>query len=248
MTELLNFLSPIRDFAAKPAPFQIETFAWYLHEVCGKERIQTADLARCFDNAHLPRPANVGASVAKLCSKKPARMLKDGLGYRLAAPARNEIADILPARSSAVKATHLLSSLLNKLTDVRQRSFLNETLLCFQAGAYRACIVMAWNLAYSSLLERIISSGLAAFNSQINTHGFKVPIVKYEDFAELKEGQVLSISRAAKIIGKESAKTLEEKLGKRNTAAHPSNSTVSSVTAEEVIFDLVENIVLKPVL
>jgi hypothetical protein len=38
---------------------------------------------------------------------------------------------------------------------------------------------------------------------------------------------------------------LKEKLEKRNTAAHPSDMTISSIAAEDVIFDLVENVILK---
>ena len=74
------------------------------------------------------------------------------------------------------------------------------------------------------------------------------PIQNRQDFADLKESDILKICRAARLISGETLKSLDEKLGKRNTAAHPSTVIVGTATAEEVIFDLVENILLKTAL
>jgi hypothetical protein len=105
---------------------------------------------------------------------------------------------------------------------------------------------MAWNLAYSDMVDRIYASGLEKFNSQVGTHNFKRKIVDRSDFSDLKESDVIKISRAAKLISGETLKLLEEKLGTRNSAAHPSGKVITVVSAEEVIVDLLENIVLNP--
>jgi hypothetical protein len=248
VSDILDFVEPISDFSFKSAPFMIEAFAWYLHEVKERERVSTGDLAICFEKAHIPKPANIAASLAKLCGRKPARFIRDSKGYRLSVHARKELGELLPVRATAVKATRVLTELLVRVAEPTQKAFLQETLVCFNHHAYRAAIVMIWNLVFSDVLDRIFMNHLQLFNSQVGTHGFKNVIQKRSDFAEMKESQVIALARAAKILSKESMKVLDEKLNKRNTAAHPSTVVVGVTTAEEVIFDLVENILLKPVL
>ncbi len=246
MSDVLEFVEQISAFSSKPAPYLIEAFAWYLHEVRKRERVSTSDLALCFDAAHIPRPSNISSSLAKLCNRKPPRFIRDSKGYRMSVHARKELGELLPVRATAVKTTRLLTELLTRISDSSQKTFLQETLVCFKNHAYRAAVVMAWNLAFSDVLDRIFSDNLQVFNSQVGSHGFKQPIKSRSDFADMKESQIIALARTAKILSKESVKILEEKLGKRNTAAHPSSVVVSVTTAEEVIFDLVENIILKP--
>ena len=226
----------------------IEVFAWYLHEVKRKDRFVSSDIAACFDAVHIARPANIPQAIARLAAKSPPRVLKDSKGYRLHQDARKKLGELLPQRATSVATTALLNDLLSRVSDPAQKVFLTETLACFKHHAYRAAVVMAWNLAFSDVLDRILLHHLAAFNTGVGTHNLKKPIVDRVDFEKLKESEVIKIAAAAGILGKESVKKLEEKLGKRNTAAHPSTVVVSVATAEEVIFDLVENIVLRQTL
>jgi hypothetical protein len=244
MSDVLDFVAPIKDFSTRPTPFVIEAFSWYLHEVEQRAHLTSGDIGRCFDDAHLPRPANIASSLAKLCERKPARMIRDSNGYRLSIDVRTGLAALLPVRATSVKATRLLEDLTQRISQPMQKTFLEETLVCFRHGAYRASIVMAWNLVFSDLLDRVLEKHLPSFNSQVGTHGFKHPIRARDQFADLKESQIIAIARAARILSKEVAKVLEEKLSKRNTAAHPSTVAVSVTTAEEVIFDLVQNVLL----
>jgi hypothetical protein len=111
-----------------------------------------------------------------------------------------------------------------------------------KSKTYRASVVMAWNLEFSDFLDRIYATGLAGFNTQVGTHNFRRPIQHRQDFADVKKSDILKICRAARLISGETFKTLEEKLGKGNAAVHPSTVVVGTATAEEVIFDLVENV------
>lgn len=227
----------------------VEVFAWYLHEVKQKERFQTSDVGPLFDEVHIARPVNVSLILNRLCQKTPPRLIKDVQGFRLHQTARKDLSVKLPQRATAVATTMLLNDLLGRITDPVQKTFLTETLVCFKHHAYRAAIIMAWNLAFSDVLERILKNDLAAFNAAgAASHHQKKPVIERVDFEKLKESEVIKIAATAGILGKESVRKLEEKLGKRNTAAHPSTVVVSVATAEEVIFDLVENIVLRPVL
>lgn len=225
----------------------IEVFAWYLHEIEQKDRFQTTDLGFCFDVVHAPRPSALSTSLTRLCDKKPARLIKDSKGYRLAAHVRTEMSALLPVRATSVKTTQLLNGLLDRVNDTAQKTFLAETLTCFKYHAYRASIVMAWNLAFSDVLDRILANHLAEFNAQLLKVVQKsTAITKRSDFEDYKESKIIEVARGAGIFSASTAKILTEKLNKRNTAAHPSTVTVLAVTAEEVIADLVENIILRP--
>jgi len=248
LSNLERFIEPIAGFSSKPAPFAVEVFAWYLHEVKQKERFQTADIGPCFDEVHIARPMNISMILSRLCEKKPPRVIKDARGYRLHQTARQELSTKLPQRATSVVTTVLLNDLLTRVTDPAQKTFLTETLNCFKHHAYRAAVIMVWNLAFSDVLDRILTKHLAAFNTGVGTHNLKKPVTDRVDFEKLKESEIIKIGAATGVLGKETVKKLEEKLGKRNTAAHPSTVVVSVATAEEVIFDFVENIVLRPTL
>jgi hypothetical protein len=211
-----------------------------------KERFAAADLGLCFDILHLQRPANIHQLLKNLCDRRPSRLLKDSKGYRTSASAREEFQRLLPARESAPITTAMLAGLAQRVTDPARKIFLAETLTCYSHGAYRAAIVMAWNLAFSHICDVIFHNDLAKFNAQlIKVLPKETAITKRSDFESYKESRILEIAKGAGIISMSSNKVLKEKLDKRNTAAHPSSIKITSVTAEEVIHDLVENILLK---
>jgi len=67
-----------------------------------------------------------------------------------------------------------------------------------------------------------------------------------DDFAEeLKELKVIEICNSAGILTKDMHRILAEKLGRRNSAAHPSSVEIKQLQAEEFIDDLITNVVLK---
>jgi hypothetical protein len=237
--------SAVKDLSAWSVPSQAEFFLWYLHGMESKERVTTAQILDCFDALHYPRPANIAATLTKLCKKKPPRIIRDKEGYRLSAVARQQLQAMLPMRSASASTTQLLQALLDKVSNASNRAYLEEAIICFAYGAYRGAMIMAWNLAYSNLADRIFASGLEAFNGQVGTHNFKRKVSNRSDFSDIKESDVLKIARAARLISGETLKLMEEKLGKRNSAAHPSGKIFTVVTAEEFVSDLVANVLLK---
>lgn len=246
---LAAFVRQVPEFSSKALTYKIKVFAWYLHEEKQQERFSGTELNKCFDEVHLPRPANVSAMLRGMTLTTPKQVLKDAKGYRLSASSRDQMSELLPVRRTAAQATELLRTLESRINNLHQRTFLSEALVCFSSGAYRASIVMAWNLAYSHFCDYVFDTELSKFNAQLKIARPKFdPIAKRTDFEDMKESVAIEIARGAGILSAASAKTLSEKLGKRNTAAHPSSTVITSVTAEEVIHDLVENILLRSVL
>lgn len=247
MSDLLNFTRSIPSFATKGFTEKIEIFGWYLHECEAKEKFIPTDLLRCFDATHEAKPANIHSLILKLHQKTPPRLLKDKQGYRLTASAREQLGKSIGARPSAVILSSQLSALVSRITDPIERTFLNETLICFNNKAYRAAIVMAWNLAYSHICDRIFGAHNIAFNAQRQKVFARLPeLSKRTDFEDYKESQVIEICRGARIFDATVCKTLTEKLGRRNSAAHPSSAVLGGISAEEMIIDLVTNVLLNP--
>lgn len=67
-----------------------------------------------------------------------------------------------------------------------------------------------------------------------------------DDLAEkLKESQVIEICNSAGVFNSDVHRISGEKLGRRNSAAHPSNVAIGQLQAQNFIDDLVKNVVIK---
>jgi hypothetical protein len=106
---------------------------------------------------------------------------------------------------------------------------------------------MVWTLALDHLQKYIFGSKLAEFNEAISKDSDRKlkSIINYDDFSEIKEVKLIELMRCGKIISNDVKKILSEKLGTRNSAAHPSGITFSGSKATEFISDLINNIIIK---
>lgn len=244
MNNLPEIVGRINGFGRKSFTDKVEIFGWYLHEIGRKLKFGPADLLKCFEAAHEPKPSNIHSIVHRLSKERPARLLKDSQGYRLSAAARAQVEKLVGGTTNS-PVNVLLTGLLPSVTNKAQRTFLDETIACCKGNAHRAAIVMGWNLAYSHLCDRIFDSHLESFNAnRVKAHPKLPQIVKRTDFQEYGERQVIDVCRIAGIVDKSIYKILQERLDRRNTAAHPSSVVFTSSQAEDLITDLVNNILL----
>jgi hypothetical protein len=228
---------------------RIRHFAWYVHTQEKKERFAPADITRCYDQLHIGKPVNIHGQLQQLADKKPKELLKDSRGYRLEARVREALETKYGSRPVVIAASAMLTGLPGKVSDDAERLFLTEALICYRSGAFRAAIVMTWNIAYDHLITWVVAKHLPAFNAAIVKKYPKrsgVAMTKKEDFAdEFTEFEALEVCGAASIIDNNTKKILNEKLVKRNMAAHPSLVEITIHQAEDVISDLVKNVILK---
>ncbi|WP_224373186.1 hypothetical protein [Hyalangium versicolor] len=229
---------------------KIRFFAWSLHSKDRKERFSVSDLRSRYEALNLSQPGNIHQLVAQLVQQRD--LLKDSNGYRLEKGVRDSYEERYGQRPITVQVDKLLAELPAKVPDLAERAFLDEAIRCLRCGAFRAAIVMTWNLTFDHFCLFILKNHLAAFNAQWPLSFSKEhqkatiqAIGKREEFAELKESQVIQICRSAGIITGDIAKVLTEKLAKRNSAAHPSDVVVTQVQAEAFVDDLVRNVVLR---
>jgi hypothetical protein len=250
MNQLEEFVSGIPGFPSWKDADKIRFFCWFIHSKQGRERFSPADIRKCYDALSLQKPTDVNPYLAQMLTRKPKEVLRDSRGYALEKRLKDSLEAKYGQREATAKADKLLLGLSSKMPNLAERSFLDEAIVCFRHRAFRAAIVMTWNLAYDHLCEYVLidKQRTADFNTQL-PKSFKAARIssvnKRDDFAELKESEVLQVCRSANIITNDLFKVLKEKLDKRNTAAHPSTVVIVPHTAEEYIIDLVTNVVLK---
>jgi hypothetical protein len=177
-------------------------------------------------------------------------VMKVSGGFKLERSPRIELDKRYGVHHSVVAVDKILSELPAKVPSVEERAFLQEALTCYRSQAFRACIVMTWNLAYAHLLDWILNdpSRLATFNAAVAKRYPKktgLTISKYDDFTdELKEREVIEICSSGSIINSSVFKIMKDKLDRRNIVAHPSNVIVVQHQADDTVSELVNNVVL----
>jgi len=246
--QLQELVEQVPGFDGAAPKDRIKLFAWWLHTHGGKELFGPVDIRGCYDKLHIDEPPALATYLTRMADAKD--LLKEKSQYKLARSVRADLDKKYSVHHSVVAINKILTDLPAQMPDVAERAFLNEALRCYRIEAYRACIVMTWNLAYSHLLDWILNepARLAAFNAAISKRYQKMTslqITKYDEFLdELKESQVIEICNTANLFNSNIFKILKEKLNKRNIAAHPSTVVVVQSQADDVVTDLVNNVVL----
>jgi hypothetical protein len=250
--ELGAYTDGISGFSSWGHAEKIRFFAWFQHAINNKPTFTTSDITACYDVFAFGRP-NISQFLKDMAERKPAVLLRRGTGFILEGRRRAEFdSKYLPARDGTVKVDKLLANLPGKVPDAAERDFLSEALVCFRNKAFRAAIVMTWNLTFFHLCHYILKHKLADFNTEYPTRfpgihkKAKAPVISsYNDFSsDLRESEVIEICRSANIITKEQFNALDRQIGRRNSAAHPSTTVITYIQAEEFIHDLIENVVL----
>jgi hypothetical protein len=144
-----------------------------------------------------------------------------------------------------------LKKIIAKLGDDNQRKFMAEAVSCLAVDAPRATIVMAWAGAMDHLYDFILKHKLADFNTALGKRTdryAKVVIVTKDDFGDVQEKVFIEVARSSGVITNDVRKILDEKLGVRNTCAHPSTVEVHRSKVVNFIEELVDNVILKHVI
>jgi hypothetical protein len=246
--ELTELVGQVDDFDNLAPREKIRLFAWHLHANKGVEVFDNAAIRACYEELYLAVP-NIAMYLPRFAEAKPPDLVKVKGGYKLERAIRASLDAKYGVHHSVVQVSKLLADLPGKVPDITEKNFLVEAIKCYRVEAYRACVVMTWNLAYSHLLYWILGdpARLSHFNTAIPRRYPKKPpvlMVKYDDFEDLKESEVIEVCNTAGLTNSNIIRILKEKLGKRNTAAHPASVVVVQSQADDVVTDLVNNVVL----
>jgi hypothetical protein len=249
--ELREFVALVPHFSGLSHPERVKHFGWYLHNHRSQERFNQGDIRKCYVDADM-EPPNITKEFGRLQARTPRELLKDATGYRLEHRIRQDLDKRYGVHATTVVVSDLLKDLPGKISDDAERLFLSESVKCYKAEAFRAVIVMTWNLAYDHVLNWLLSDPqrLGKFNSKVAARvGPKrggLQMKRREDFEDLKESEVLDICGTAGVFPSDNIKKiLDMQLTKRNLAAHPSLIEMDRPSADDAIFSLVSNVVLK---
>lgn len=246
--DLQSFIAQINGFGEISHPEKIKVLGWYLHTHECKERFDAASIRRCYEILHFA-PPNLGRDLDRLTSRRPKALIKDALGYRLEARVRATFDTQYGQSQTTISVTKLLADLPRQLPSIEDREFLAEAVACYRARAFRACVVMAWNLAFDHLARWILADAkrLATFNTSIakrypkKTLTVQIP----DDFEDMKESEVIEVLNSSGLVAHGVIKILNKELARRNSAAHPSSIQITQHQAEDALSDLVLNVILK---
>lgn len=244
-----RFYKSIENGASASTQDLISLFVYYL-TVEQNLKATAASVSQCYQDVRLTPPPSIAQALSRGLTSVPQRYikLKDG-GYILQRHWQEILASRLGAHVAVVQTSQALRKLEVAVPTGPNREFLTETITCFEAGCNRAAITMCWILTIDHLYDHIFNHSLAAFNAELAKNTDKrvkiLTVTKRDDFAEIPEGKFIEFARAAKIISNDVRKILEEKLGIRNSAAHPSGIEIKTSKVVEFIEDLVTNVLLK---
>lgn len=249
--ELREFVAAVPNFAKLGHPDRILHIGWYIHTHHGKDRFDQSSVRALYRELRMDEP-NFSEQFKRLVERRPKVLLQDVRGYYLEHNKHERFNKDYGLHETTIALSKLLKDLPGKVSDQAEKTFLSEAITCYHNRAFRAAIVMTWNLAYDHLLHWIIndSGRLAAFQAHIAGRvGLKkaanINITKREDFEDLKESETLDIcSSAGLFVSDNTKKILEIQLTKRNMAAHPSLVIIGAPEAEDTISSLINNVLL----
>ncbi|HEY6091115.1 MAG TPA: hypothetical protein VIV83_03920 [Gemmatimonadales bacterium] len=248
--DLKELVTQVPGFSGWDHPDKIKLFGWFLHVYRGREFFTAKEIRECYDQLSYTAP-RLNRDLERLLDRRPRELLQDSRGFRLHGTVKQALDEKYGEAQTTIVVKKLLAELPAKVPGIEERAFLEEVIRCLRAQAFRATVVMAWNLAFDHLLHWLLKdpARLKTFNDRIPVrYPNKKPmplIAKFEDFEELTEREVIEVCSSAGLISDAVFGILKEKLDRRNTAAHPSKVAVLQSKAEDTIEDLVTNVVLK---
>lgn len=248
MTDAANrFYNSIENAVDQSQSALVELFVYFLTVEADHESATAKQLNDCFTVCDLAAPKNISARLSEGLKTKPPRYIRVNGGYKLQRHMREALSKKLGAEKVTAQTSATLRGLEHKMPEGSAKDFLRETTDCFEAGANRATITMAWMLAVDHLFTYILNHKLTEFNVALaKDKGVKLnAITQRDDFTEMKESKFIEICRTAKIISNDVRKILDTSLGVRNSCTHPSGITVSNMKVITFVEDLVVNVVLK---
>ena len=215
----------------------------------GRTNFTWGELTDAFVESGLPPPRQIQSSLAALSRGKTAPLVKYGPGaYALSVFGQKELQDYLGTTQSSASGQSALTALVGKISGDPEQRFLAEAIACVEVKARRAAVVMAWAMTVDHLERYVLNKKLAEFNGawarRPDNRGRS--IATQDDFLEIRdESTFIEILRSAAIITNDVRKILDEKLGFRNTCAHPNDIVIPESKVLAALEDLVYNVVLK---
>ena len=163
-------------------------------------------------------------------------------------PVKNKLSEKTPEEQ---KALTVLRATVNTLTNQDLKSYLEETIRVYDAGANRAAIVFLWAAVMEHLYSRLSEKKLIKkFDTEFkrrfgrNKKYYRI-IRKKQDLLYVKERDFLEISEVAGLYNRNIRAVLIKDLDTRNKCGHPTTYVPGDMETAVFIERLINNILLK---
>jgi hypothetical protein len=215
----------------------------------GRTNFTTGEISDAFSGSGIAPPNRMGVQLSRLSRGKTAPIVKYGPGaYALSVFGQKEIQDYVGVTQAAPGGQSALAALVGKIAGDAEQRFLAEAVACVDVKARRAAVVMVWAMTVDHLERYVLNHKLPEFNNAWakRTDCKGRSIAGQDGFLEIRdESTFIEILRSGSIITNDVKKILDEKLGFRNTCAHPNDIVIPDSKVLSTIEDLVYNVVLK---
>lgn len=245
---LEQFIDRFDGFSNWDGRKQVDYLAYFLIAEKGFDSFTVKQIRDCFHCLLLKEYSRIPAYLSENANRPHGgRYIKAEEGYHLERGTYDEIKKQVQNEPKKIQVSQQLTGLVAKIRDSQEQSFLIEAINCYRIEAYRATIILVWILAIDHLQKYIFGKKLDDFNKALVKNPDKKikKIINYDDFSELSELKFIELMRAANIISNDVRKILDEKLGIRNSAAHPSGIIFEGHKTTEFALDIINNILLK---
>lgn len=254
---LLDFLRDVPNFQEYSRKSKILLLAYYLRQYYGFVEFTANNIKDCCKGVLKP-PSQLTQQLKLLSKGKNSLLVKGSKtgSYSLAMAGLNEVENYL---SSKEQSTNIIDSFLAhafpylkrvvaKVGEENQKKFMAEAISCLGVDSRRATIIMTWVGTIDHLYDYILTHKLSEFNAALHKRTDKyshLTVVVKDDFSDIREAVFIEVARSARIISNDIRKILDEKLGIRNTCAHPSGVEIHGTKVVSFIEDLVDNVIVK---
>jgi hypothetical protein len=247
MVTLKDFVSKFDDFARWGASQQADYITYYFTTEGGQDSVTASEIKAAFKTLNLKPYKRTAAYLSDNASSRKGKYVKVDKGYRLVQSTFNDIDRLIKHEPVKIAVDAQLSDLIEKVIDNSEKNFLLEASNCYRVEAYRAFVILVWIVTMHHMQKYIFDNKLNEFNVAFAKNPDKKlsSIKNYDDFSDIKEVKFIELARSANIISNDVQKIMNEKLGTRNSAAHPSGVKISGHKATEFALDLIDNILLK---
>jgi len=258
--ELKNYLKNIPNFSDFSRKSKILLLSYFLRQNRGMVEFSVKDIRDCCSGLLKP-PSQLSQQLELLSKGRDSVLMKCSKRgyYSIAIPGLNEVETYFTSATKTealadkilAEAILYLRKIISKVGEDNKRKFMAEAVSCLGVDARRGTIIMVWAGTIDHLYDYILSNKLAEFNAALrarNGRESRLTITNKDDFSDIKESIFIEICRSSHIITKDVRRILDEKLGVRNSCAHPSNIEVHLSKVVNFIEDLVDNVILKYVI
>lgn len=243
-----EFFSSLSDFGSWSATKQIDYISYYLLKMEGQDAVTAKQIRDVETELNIKPYKRLPQYLSTSSAARNGKYVKVKTGgYRLERTTLSSIESLVKHEPVRVAVSEQLVSLIEKVTDDKERSFLEEAINCYQVQANRATVIMTWVAAMSHMHSYVFREKLDDFNTAFAANPEKKikKVTHLDDFSVISEDKFILLMKSGNIISNDVRKLLDEKLGTRNSAAHPSGIEITGHKATEFALEIIKNVLLK---